>query len=286
LASSIHLVCRPREHADGRLVTDTVGDWREILGELPTRIQAWMPRLAREGVVGADALFACLGPALELFSRFAQVEKVSGEVVTLGEYLEHVWAAVAREALSSIFEGVETGGLEADARVTAMWLWTIQGSHPEHTPDVEDADASTEDDEDADADGRYTLEFDAARKIAQGLGARLDQLESLIAVSGATARLLNVIERRVSLFAEGDARGWQSASGLVRWRPDGARNHRRAIARARHHYPRSASSGDAPVRQRPGGYAQTIPRRRCGWTTAALLAPCAIVLVALSDGIR
>jgi hypothetical protein len=205
LASSIHLVCRPREHADGRLVTDTVGDWREILGELPTRIQAWMPRLAREGVVGADALFACLGPALELFSRFAQVEKVSGEVVTLGEYLEHVWAAVAREALSSIFEGVETGGLEADARVTAMWLWTIQGSHPEHTPDVEDADASTEDDEDADADGRYTLEFDAARKIAQGLGARLDQLESLIAVSGATARLLNVIERRVSLFAEGDA---------------------------------------------------------------------------------
>lgn len=205
LASSIHLVCRPREHADGRLVTDTVGDWREILGELPARIQAWMPRLAREGVVGADALFACLGPALELFSRFAQVEKVSGEVVTLGEYLEHVWAAVSREALSTIFEGAETAGLEADARVTAMWLWTIQGSHPEHIAEGEYDEASTEDDEDADADGRYTLEFDAARKIAQGLGARLDQLASLIAVSGATARLLNVGERQAALFAEGDA---------------------------------------------------------------------------------
>ena len=29
-----------------------------------------MPRLAAEGVVGADAIFACLGPALEIFSRY------------------------------------------------------------------------------------------------------------------------------------------------------------------------------------------------------------------------
>jgi len=28
-----------------------------------------MPRLAQEGVVGADAIFACIGPALEMFSR-------------------------------------------------------------------------------------------------------------------------------------------------------------------------------------------------------------------------
>jgi hypothetical protein len=62
-----------------------------------------MPRLAQEGVVGADAVFACLGPALEVFSRYSRVEKVSGEQVTLREYLEHVWTAVAREALSMIF---------------------------------------------------------------------------------------------------------------------------------------------------------------------------------------
>ena len=44
-------------------------------------------------------------------------------------------------------------------------------------------------------DDRRTV-IDAARKIAQGLGARLDHLASLIAVSGATARLLNVGERQ------------------------------------------------------------------------------------------
>jgi len=66
LASSIHLVCRPRENPDGSLRTDDVGDWRDVLAELPKRIHEWMPRLAEEGVVGADAIFACLGPALEI----------------------------------------------------------------------------------------------------------------------------------------------------------------------------------------------------------------------------
>ena len=56
-----------------------IGDWRDVLQELPRRIHEWMPRLAEEGVVGADAIFACLGPALEIFSRYSRVEKASGE---------------------------------------------------------------------------------------------------------------------------------------------------------------------------------------------------------------
>ena len=80
--------------------------------------------MAEEGIVGADAIFACLGPALEIFSRYSRVEKASGEQVTLREYLEHVWAAVAKEALNMIFEGADATGFEEDARLTAMWLWT------------------------------------------------------------------------------------------------------------------------------------------------------------------
>ncbi|NMC18860.1 MAG: DUF1156 domain-containing protein, partial [Thermogutta sp.] len=86
LSSSVHLVCRPRENPDGSLRTAEVGDWREVLAELPRRVHEWMPRLAQEGIVGADAIFACLGPALEIFSRYARVEKASGEQVSLREY--------------------------------------------------------------------------------------------------------------------------------------------------------------------------------------------------------
>ena len=125
LASSIHLVCRPRDNYDGSLPSDAIGDWRTVLRELPTRIHEWMPRLAKEGIVGADAIFACLGPALEIYSRYSRVEKASGERVELREYLEQVWAAVAREALSMIFDEADATGLEEDARLTAMWLWTL-----------------------------------------------------------------------------------------------------------------------------------------------------------------
>ena len=82
LASSVHLVCRPREDANVA-VTEEVGEWRDVLSELPQRIHEWMPRLTAEGVVGADAIFACLGLALEIFSRYSRVEKSNGEPATL-----------------------------------------------------------------------------------------------------------------------------------------------------------------------------------------------------------
>ena len=65
---------------ESRLVMrNEIGDWRDVSQELPNRIHEWMPRLRNEGVVGADAIFACLGPALEIFSRYSRVEKASGE---------------------------------------------------------------------------------------------------------------------------------------------------------------------------------------------------------------
>ena len=212
LASSVHLVCRPRENPDGTVRADEVGDWRDVLAELPRRIHEWMPRLAEEGVVGADAIFACLGPALEIFSRHARVEKASGETVTLREYLEQVWAAVAREALAMIFSGADTSGFEEDARLTAMWLWTLNAGKtaPEASDDAESG-GDTGDDEEGSAKGGkakggFALEYDAARKIAQGLGAHLEDLTSLVEVTGEQARLLPVGERARHLFGKDEGK--------------------------------------------------------------------------------
>jgi len=212
LGSSVHVVCRPRENPDGSVRTDAVGDWRDILAQLPNRIHQWMPRLAEEGIVGADAIFACLGPALEIFSRYTRVEKASGAPVTLKEYLEHVWAAVAKEALSMIFSGAETSGFEEDARLTAMWLWTLSTSSANGKTEI-NIDNEGEDSDDKEDDGKtgknkpvgFALEYDAARKIAQGLGAHLEQLTSLVEVKGDTARLLPVAERTRALFGKSEA---------------------------------------------------------------------------------
>jgi adenine-specific DNA methylase len=48
LATSVHLICRPRTDGAG------VGDWADVLRELPKRVGDWMERLQGEGVRGAD----------------------------------------------------------------------------------------------------------------------------------------------------------------------------------------------------------------------------------------
>jgi putative DNA methylase len=205
LASSVHLVCRPRVNHDGSLPLAEVGDWRDVLSELPHRIHEWMPRLAAEGVVGADAIFACLGPALEIFSRFSSVEKASGETVSLAEYLEHVWAAVAKEALATVFKGADASGFEEDARLTAMWLWTLFAGRSDVNGSDELTDENEEFDEASNTQKGYDLEYDAARKIAQGLGAHLESLTSLVEIKGETATLLSVAERTRTLFGKDES---------------------------------------------------------------------------------
>ncbi|MEK7996164.1 MAG: DUF1156 domain-containing protein, partial [Planctomycetota bacterium] len=60
LATSVHLVCRPRPD------DAPIGDWSQVLRELPRRVGDWMERLQTEGIRGADLVFACIGPALEI----------------------------------------------------------------------------------------------------------------------------------------------------------------------------------------------------------------------------
>lgn len=198
LASSIHLVCRPREDNSGDLTT-AVGEWRDVLSELPKRIHEWMPRLTAEGVVGADAIFACLGPALEIFSKYSRVEKSNGDAATLREYLEHVWAAVSTEALALIFKDADASGLEPDARLTAMWMWTISGGKDDSSGTKDEGGKLKP------SDG-YTLEFDAARKIAQGLGVHLEQCTSLVEIKGDQAKLFPVSARTRYLFGNETSR--------------------------------------------------------------------------------
>jgi adenine-specific DNA methylase len=205
LESSVHIIVRPRENENGS-VSEEIGDWRTVLAELPIRIAEWMPRLAGEGVVGADAIFACIGPALEIFSRYSKVEKVNGDVVTLREYLEQVWAAVAKEALNMIFKDADSTGLEEDARLTAMWLWTLStGNGSQKSDDGIEENDSSDDEEGSKSKVKLTgfmLEYDAARKIAQGLGAHLEKLSNLVEVKGDKARLLPVSERMKYLFGK------------------------------------------------------------------------------------
>ena len=210
LATSVHLVCRPRpENA-------LVGDWADVLRELPERVGDWMQRLQGEGVRGADLVFACVGPALEVYSRYARVETAEGREVDLAEYLEKVWEVVGREALEQVLGTAEAqarngaaGALEEDARLTALFLWTMQSTAGDTSSDS-GSEAEKVHDEDNRPPRRkasgYSLPFDVARRFVQPLGIHLDDWESrIIRTEKGVVRLLPVTERGTQLFGEAGA---------------------------------------------------------------------------------
>ncbi|MBI1826656.1 MAG: DUF1156 domain-containing protein [Planctomycetes bacterium] len=241
LAASVHLICRPRDDNAG------VGDWGEIIRELPKRIGDWMERLSSEGIRGADLVFACIGPALELFSKYARVETPDGEEVGLaanekarGEpaqrgFLSYVWEYAGRTALNQVLGSAESrarngaaGALEEDARLTALFLWTLQATEAAENAKAgkkaaaqgeEDGETDDEDDDTGEETSAkkgkkkagLSLIYDVARRFAQPLGIHLDVWEGrIIETTKGVVRLLPVGERAKQLFGE------DGASAVVR----------------------------------------------------------------------
>ena len=201
-------MCRPRENADGTLSMGKIGDWRDVLQELPQRIHSWLPRLLlRKASLGLMQFSHVLAQLWKSFLAIRGLKKPMGSKSPFREYLEQVWASVAKQALNMIFQGADVTGFEEDARLTAMWLWTLSaGINGDEASIVEAESNETEaDDEEEKSSSKivgFVLEYDAARKIAQGLGAHLENLTDLVEVKGSNARLLPVSDRAEYLFGK------------------------------------------------------------------------------------
>jgi len=238
LAASIHLICRPRREDAG------VGGWEEILRALTRRIDEWMERLSGEGIRGADLVFSCIGPAMELFSRYSEVETAEGEEVGLAPnpagaspaakrgFLSYVWEAVGRAALRQVLgtaeatahNGTAAAALEDDARLTALFLWTLQATNGENGNDRRSAAADDEErDEEEETPTRqprgYALIYDVARRFAQPLGIELEDWKGrIIEIEKGVVRLIPPSDRARQLFGEEGAAAVAEAfeSGRVR----------------------------------------------------------------------
>jgi len=232
LATSVHLICRPREE------NAIVGDWMHVYRELPLRVRDWMNRLQREEVRGADLVFACIGPALEIYSRYSKVVDAEEREIPLGGdpqakephkrgYLAYVWEVVGRLALEEVLGTDEAraangaaGVLEEDSRLTALFLWTRQSTAgadagDKDSPEEEDQTEDEDGDEDEDVPKRkktkgLTLVYDIVRRFAQPLGIHLPDWEGrIIETEKGVVRLLAVSERAKQLF------GQEGAQALV-----------------------------------------------------------------------
>ena len=103
---------------------------------------------------------------------------------------------------------VKAGALEEDARLTALFLWTLQSTNGNGAKVAEE---ESEDDEETDEEEEspkkkkqgYSLIFDVVRRFAQPLGIHLPEWEGrVIETEKGVVRLLSVKERGKQLFGE------------------------------------------------------------------------------------
>jgi len=134
--------------------------------------------------------------------------------------LAKVWEVVGRSALAQVLGTAEArarngaaGAVEEDARLTALFLWTLQATDGEGVDDAgdeeEDADAEDDDKDEGSSGGKakgFTLVFDVVRRFAQPLGIELPKWEGrVIETKKGVVRLLPIAERAKQLFGEDGA---------------------------------------------------------------------------------
>lgn len=170
LASSTWLVC----HKVAKL--GSVGSWKAVQNELDARIKERLGYFLspRVGIKGADALLSAIGPALEIYGRYQKVEKVTGEVVSISEFLDKVREVVAHYALTTVLSEQELGKVDPLTTFYVLWKWTFE-------PVFQTAQDSTEGkDEETDkktGNGSKTLiPFDDALKLSRSVGTEIETL--------------------------------------------------------------------------------------------------------------
>jgi putative DNA methylase len=142
LASSIYMVCRKR-------TTSEVGEYPTVRKEIEARVREKLAQFWAEGIRGADFFMSAIGPAVEAFGKYARVEKLSGEPVSVAELLEYVRKVVSEFALGRVLGSAQLGGVDAPTRFYLLYRWTYNHAR---------------------------VHFDEARKLAQGVGVELTTL--------------------------------------------------------------------------------------------------------------
>jgi putative DNA methylase len=142
LASSIYIVCRKRQGA-------ATGYWSEVRRETRELVERRLQRFWDAGIRGADMFISAIGAGMEVFTRYARVEKVSGDPVSMGEFLQEVRQVVAKFALRRVLhEPAVASELDALTRFYLLYRWAY---------------------------GRAEVPFDEARKLATSVGLELTQ---------------------------------------------------------------------------------------------------------------
>jgi putative DNA methylase len=120
LGSSVVLVCR-RSTAMGE------GFYDDVVRELETRIADRLATFDEMQLVGADYFISAIGPAFEVFAKYARVVRLSGEEVDVGELMVLARQSVAHHAIRRLLGGENVSVLDGISLMYLTWRWAYDG---------------------------------------------------------------------------------------------------------------------------------------------------------------
>ena len=118
LASSVTLTCRKRHSEAGP------GVWDDVRRELKEIANERLDYFWNQGIRGADFFISAIGPALSVFGQYERVTKLSGDEVTVGQFLDEVRALVTGYALEKILHTTHTATIDPESRFYVVWKWS------------------------------------------------------------------------------------------------------------------------------------------------------------------
>jgi adenine-specific DNA methylase len=118
LASSVTLVCRKREGTAG------TGLWDDVRKELKPVAKERLDFFWSQGIRGADFFISAIGPALSVFGKYEKVTKLSGDEVSVGQFLDEVRSLVTAYALNKIMKTTHTATIDAESQFYVIWKWS------------------------------------------------------------------------------------------------------------------------------------------------------------------
>jgi adenine-specific DNA methylase len=118
LASSVTLVCRKRDQTAG------IGLWDDVRKELKPVAKERLDFFWSQGIRGADFFISAIGPALSVFGKYEKVTKLSGDEVSVGQFLDEVRSLVTAYALNKIMKTTHTATIDAESQFYVIWKWS------------------------------------------------------------------------------------------------------------------------------------------------------------------
>jgi len=167
LASSIYLVCRKgKQKPKGYL--------KEIQSEVEQNIHAQIERFWLDGIRGGDFFISAIGPGMEVFSQYQQIQRYSGEIVSIQEQLQIIRTVSTHFLFKMILRVSETTTLDRMGQFYLAFRWTY---------------------------GESIVEFGEVQTLAQAYGLNLKKITSevdFIQLHGSKVFLKNATQRKNS----------------------------------------------------------------------------------------